>query len=147
MNALTISVKIKGSCNIISGNWVWKINNKIFTLDHNDKNFYYDFDILPSKGWNKIFISHTEHPDFLTKLDTNGKIVDFSYVSIDTVTINDIKINKNLLENSGLNFTGANDKKLWYKCMGEPFIGYINFYYPVEHWPFAVNELSNKINW
>lgn len=145
---MTTSIEIKGACKIIEGAWKWKIHQTEHILCKDDKSFHYCCNVDDFVGWHSIRLYHLEHSNSLTRIDTQGHILDYSYVDIQHVLINKIRIPHNLLLQSNMSFTNpVTNKSLWHKKLGEPFIGKINLYLPIDHWTFAVLENHSHSNW
>lgn len=151
MNALTILLEIKGSCHILGQHFDLHLHNDTFILKQNQKQFFICKQLPVENSWNTISITHTNHADDLTLLDTNQNILDFSYVSFDSIRINNYEISNAMWKNSGgKTFNPFTNKQLQLYKLGEPFCLTINFYFPLEFWTFALADSKNnygKIGW
>ena len=150
MNALTISLKIQGSCHIIGQQFDLWINEENFPLLYQQKNFEINKQINCAKGWNTLSISHPEHPNDLTLLEQN-KVVDYSYVSLDHIILDGCEISRDWYIRSGSKaYNPSTDKSLYLYDLGETFQVDFKFYNPIEHWTFALasgNGNWGKIGW
>lgn len=144
MNVLTISIEIQGQCKILQGVWELQIGQQKHLINHQQSSFSYLYRSQAKKGWNQLRLYHLDHPDYLT--DVENKI--YSCLNIHTIKIDNCVINTKLLVRSGMKFYNPhNNKTLYHKNLGEPFIGVIKFYLPIEHWSFAITDIDNYTTW
>lgn len=138
MNALTIFLDIIGTSKILGNRFDICLNDDVCTIEKNQKKFFIQKKIECEQGWNKIIINHLDHPNDLTIMQ-NKKILDYSFVSLDHIKINNYELSFDMMNNSGLKVYNPNSqKKLYLYHLGEPFCVELNFYYPLEHWTFAL---------
>ena len=150
MNALTTSIDINGSCNILGKQFEISLNDQQIYLYKQQKNFSLHTEINPNKGWNTIYITHNEHDNDLTVIE-NNKIVDYSYVSLDNIKINDYEISFGMWQDSNSCAYNPQTKKVLHLYnLGEPFCVELKFYWPIEHWTFALassNTHQGRMGW
>ena len=143
----TISLKIKGKSLVPANDWHWTINGNQYIIPQNQTSFEYIIKLPVKNGWNSIVCKHT-HDDH-KKLHANEW--KYSFVNITGIYINNVYCKKDLLNASGtiakslIKQKGKFSKELekrWpdLKELGEPFELLIKFYYPLEHWNFALLE-------
>ena len=159
-NALTISVSIQGNRYILGEKFVVQLMDEVFELEKtcdfakqlsNDKYDYtFTVDIKPEQGWNYLTLKHIVHPDDMVKMD-DGKVVDFSYITVEEMIIDGYKMSMDLWKKSGgRTYNPWSRKPMHLNKLGEPFTVELNFYYPLEQWTFAVAEggqNSGRIGW
>lgn len=151
MNALTILLKVQGSCHIIGQQFHLNFDDENLVLYKNQTQFSVTKKLPVTNGWNKICFTHIEHNDDLTLVDKDKNIIDFSYVSFDHISLNDYTISHTMWQNSGgKSFNPITNKQLHLYRLGEPFCLEINYYFPLEYWTFALaksNSNYGKIGW
>ena len=137
---MTILFEIKGSCRVIGKSFDIQVDNNEYQIHKDQTAFQIVQRIEITDGWNTVYIKHVNHPDDLTRLE-NGKIVDHSFLAFDQIMINKYEISHSMWQNSGCNVYHHESKnKLYQYHLGEPFVMEIKFYFPVEHWTFALAE-------
>ena len=160
INALTISVSIQGNTHILGKKFELQLMDDIFELSEthpfgkmlSKEKYDYTFttDIEPNKEWNYVALKHLVHPDDMAIMD-GEKIVDFSYITVEEILIDDFKVPLDLWKKSGGQVYNPWTKKpMHLNKLAEPFTLEVNFYYPLEQWTFAVaegNNNSGRIGW
>ena len=146
MNALTISLDIKGSCKILGESFVVVINGETLTLTKGQMLFNHSATVKCKNGWNKLKFIHANHPNDLTVME-GDVIKDYSTISFDTIKINDYEVSNNMYQRSGSTAYNPITKKHLHNLydLGEPFVVLYKFYYPIEYWTFAL--ATSKANW
>ena len=146
MNALTISLDIKGTCRILGEKFSVSINGETILLEKGQTKFSYSNEVNCNQGWNEIRFLHESHPDDLTIMD-GDTIKNYSTISFDTIKINDYEVSNIMYQRSGSKaYNPITHKHLHHLYdLGEPFVVNYKFYYPIEYWTFAL--ATSKANW
>jgi hypothetical protein len=146
MNALTISLDIKGTCRILGEQFTVSFNGEIIRLVKGQTQFSYNSIVACTKGWNELKFVHESHPDDLTVMEGNA-IKNYSTISLDTIKINDYEVSNNMYQRSGSKAYNPITHKHLHNLydLGEPFVVNYKFYYPIEYWTFAL--ATSKANW
>jgi len=145
MNALTISLDIKGTCRILGKKFDMIIANETVSLSQGQQSFSFYKNISCTNGWNSVYLEHIDHPNDLTVIEQEN-IIDYSTVSFDVVKINGYEVSNNMCQRSGTKcYNPITDKQLTLYDLGEPFKVEYKFYYPLEYWTFAL--ATSKANW
>lgn len=134
----TISIDIKGQTSL-SNEWIWTVHNNEYKISPEQKTFIHTFKMQVQEGWNEFVCQHSI--DHHASLHKNGH--SYSFINVTGVYINDTFCKKGLLEASGsVAQSSIHEKELFLKELGEPFVLPIKFYYPLEHWPFALLDIK-----
>ena len=144
---MTISISLRGTCRILNTAWVWSVQDNTHTLTPDQTQWRYDWTESAVDGWNTIRVVHSEHPNKLTELHTDGSVKNFSQVNICELYFNNYLVPFDLLHRSAMHFVGADKKQMWHHSLGAPFVGQIKYHLPLEHWPFASADFDNKSLW